>query len=97
MGNGIDDDCDNLVDNVSTPTTPDPNAVDQDGDGFTPATGDCDDSHPFVYPGALEYANGIDDDCDGIVDNVDSSGEDSTGPDTLVRNATPDFDKKQAP
>ncbi len=42
--------------------------VDLDGDGFE-ATADCDDSDPAVYPGAQELCfNGLDDDCDGDVD-----------------------------
>lgn len=47
---------------------------DQDGDGFTLGQGDCDDTNANIYPGAVEVCNGIDDDCDGIVD------EDETPP-----------------
>ena len=46
----------------------DPTAYDQDGDGYTTCGGDCDDANVDVKPGALESANGTDDDCDGIVD-----------------------------
>jgi len=41
---------------------------DADGDGFSSADGDCDDSDPGIYPGATEYCNGLDEDCDGSVD-----------------------------
>ncbi len=30
---------------------------------------DCDDTNPLVFPGAIEFVNGVDSDCDGIVDN----------------------------
>jgi hypothetical protein len=42
----------------------DPNAVDDDGDGYTEYELDCDDANPEVNPGAVEVPfNGIDDDC----------------------------------
>ena len=43
--------------------------LDHDGDGFSECAGDCDDTNPTVYPGAPETCNGLDDDCDGTVDN----------------------------
>ena len=42
-------------------------ARDGDGDGFDDGI-DCDDGDPAVYPGAEEICNGVDDDCDGTVD-----------------------------
>ncbi|WP_437598505.1 choice-of-anchor L domain-containing protein [Sorangium sp. So ce590] len=58
----------------------DPHA-DSDGDGFTPAGGDCNDADGNVNPGAIEVevtepdASGqipapADEDCDGAIDNV---------------------------
>lgn len=41
---------------------------DLDGDGIAAAS-DCDDLDPTVKPGAVESCNGIDDDCDGYIDN----------------------------
>ena len=43
--------------------------TDRDGDGYSEADGDCDDSDAAVSPGATEtLSNGVDDDCDGIID-----------------------------
>jgi hypothetical protein len=83
--NGVDDDCDGLVD--------DPEAegctlwyADLDGDGYgvqalvkclcgptefhtASLTGDCKPLDPDVHPGAEEACNGVDDDCTGTVDD----------------------------
>ena len=43
--------------------------TDSDSDGFSEASGDCDDNNPNVNPSIPEdYTNGIDDDCDGAID-----------------------------
>lgn len=44
--------------------------VDNDGDGFTTLE-DCDDSNPSVYPGAPGTNQGIDNNCDGIIDETE--------------------------
>jgi hypothetical protein len=43
--------------------------LDQDGDGFTELTGDCDDLDANVHPDAVEVCyNDIDDNCNGVED-----------------------------
>ncbi len=44
--------------------------IDLDADRVTPALGDCDDDDADVYPGAPELANGSDDDCNGLADDL---------------------------
>lgn len=41
---------------------------DEDGDGFGACAGDCDDRDPRVRPGLEESCDGLDNDCDGSVD-----------------------------
>lgn len=51
---------------------PGPNlsCIDTDTDGFSPLTRDTDDTNPQIKPTAIETLNNIDDDCDGIVDDL---------------------------
>jgi hypothetical protein len=50
-------------------------AIDADGDGFTWCD-ECDDTNPDVHPGAPEICgNGIDDNCNGEVDEGCGSGD----------------------
>ncbi|HYV19435.1 MAG TPA: MopE-related protein [Verrucomicrobiae bacterium] len=57
--NGIDDNCDTIVDNA-----------DADGDGSYDCGQDCAPGDPSIHPGAAEICNGIDDDCDGVADDI---------------------------
>ena len=41
--------------------------VDEDGDGFD-ETVDCDDQNPDINPGAAESCDGVDNNCDGLID-----------------------------
>ncbi len=63
LPDGLDNDCDALADEGTTRS-------DDDGDGLSEDDGDCDDANAAVSPGAAEVeGNGIDDDCDGTVDD----------------------------
>lgn len=57
---GIDQDCDGLDTGCET--------VDNDGDGVTENQGDCDDSAFEINPSAEEYEDGVDNNCDGQID-----------------------------
>ena len=80
--NGKDDDCDGQIDEPGALGCTSA-YVDADGDGwggdevacacglgvgYTTRTGDCDDGNVQVFPGAVEQCNGVDDNCDTIVD-----------------------------
>jgi len=55
--------------------------TDVDGDGYHAVIvggEDCDDQDPEVRPGVAEVCNGIDDDCDGIIDAQDEDVADAS-------------------
>ncbi len=51
---------------------------DHDGDGWTVGEGDCDELEPLVSPGGAEAWDGLDNDCDGEIDE-DTPGSDDDG------------------
>ena len=85
--NSVDDDCDGSIDESGGTTW----YADSDGDGYgdlsaqsvscTEPTGyvsnssDCNDDDNAVHPGATEFCNGADDDCDGTVDEAGAVDE----------------------
>jgi hypothetical protein len=67
--------------------------TDEDGDGYTAAGGDCDDNNAAVHPEAPELLDGVDNDCDGVVDegfgavDADADGYTAIGGDCDDSNA----------
>jgi hypothetical protein len=85
--NGVDDDCDGVLPDDEEDADTDGWAVcegdcddedvalspgDLDGDGVSSCDDDCDDYEPLAFPGAAEDCDdGVDNDCDGDVDEID--------------------------
>ena len=46
---------------------------DGDGDGYSELDGDCDDADASLSPGATEYCDGVDNDCDGSIDEASAA------------------------
>jgi hypothetical protein len=86
--NEMDDDCDGNIDELdAVDLSTFYEDIDNDGYGINSSTtescsaptnysavsGDCDDGNDAVSPNALELCNNIDDDCDGNIDESDST------------------------
>ncbi len=82
---GVDNNCDVLVDNDAIDTATWYLDYDQDGYGgdqvttvacsppsfYVATTGDCDDTNAAAWPGASEVCDGADNDCNGFTDDDD--------------------------
>ena len=67
--NGMDDNCDGDIDE----------GIDLDEDGFSPCTFDCLEGDPTTNPRAVELCgDGLDQDCDGVVDDGCVQGDDDS-------------------
>ena len=91
MCNNLDDDCDGLYDEEAVDastwyedadgdTYGDPNSSMQNctqPEGWVLDNTDCDDDNDSINPGATEICNGVDDDCDGLIDEgfTDTDGD----------------------
>jgi hypothetical protein len=95
---GVDNNCDGLIDNDASDGST--YYTDADGDGYGDAldevvactepagtvssAGDCDDTDSSIYPGAIELCNGVDEDCDGLIDDNCQTDDDGDGYSSLV-------------
>ena len=61
--------------------------TDEDRDGYSECGGDCNDASPAAFPGGVELCDGVDNDCDGSVDNLPPPAD---VPDLRVGLAAPD-------
>jgi len=66
---GVDNDCNGYTDDI-----------DQDGDGASVCTTDCDDSDPTIYENAPELCDSKDNDCNGQTDELGDNDQDNYTP-----------------
>ena len=81
--------CSSNTKDVSSDIVEESVPTDQDGDGYWEE--DCDDNNPLVYPTAVEVCDGIDNNCDGEIDEgvqqdyyLDSDGDGFGDPDESI-------------
>ena len=90
LADGIDNDCDTLVDEGTT-------GYDDDGDTFSEEEGDCNDKDDNSYPGAPEVGDHADNNCDGVVDEGTSLFDDDGDGYSEVNNDCDDSDYEVNP
>lgn len=84
---GLDNDCDGVRDDGLSPQNTYYRDSDGDGygsktvkiiacappSGYVAGTGDCNDSKSSIYPGAIEVTDGLDNNCNGVIDEAATS------------------------
>ena len=92
---GVDNDCDGSIDGDDDDLEGTSFYLDSDGDGYgdedaaiqacvapsgyVDVSGDCDDGDAALSPESSEVCDGVDNDCDGLIDDEDDSLDTSTG------------------
>ncbi len=89
LQDGMDNNCDGTADLGE-------DLSDADGDGYSIAQGDCNDTDDTIHPGRSDdFGNGVDDDCDGWADNgldgVDDDGDGQSEYEGDCNDADPDI------